>query len=117
MALELRLTKSVIKTRPIGSRRQDTSPNLRKNRTVVNQNFRKLLLPGLVRCGISWVLIAGFYLLLWLYKDRVISLRTKAGFDTITIALSIAFGLNIADALKGIALNLRWWFLSRKKRP
>lgn len=33
------------------------------------------------------------------------------------VALSIAFGLNAASALKAIALDLRWWILSMGKRP
>lgn len=66
---------------------------------------------------ISWVLIAGFYLSLWLYKDKVISPGKKSVFDAITVAISIAFGLNIASSLKEVALNLRWWILGSKRRP
>lgn len=88
-----------------------------KNETRVKQDFIKILFPRLVRCGISWCLIAGFYASLWLFKDRVISPRAKSVFDTITVGLSIAFGLNIASSLKGIALDLRWWVLSTRKRP
>lgn len=76
----------------------------------------KLLLPGLGRCTISWVLTAAFYVSVWGYKDRVISPRTKSGFDVVTVALSIAFGMNVASSLKGTALDLRWWVLSKKKR-
>lgn len=87
------------------------------NEAGSEQNIVKIILPRLVRCLISWCLIAGFYASLWAFKDRVISPRTKSAFDTITIGLSIAFGLNIASSLKGIALDLRWWILSAKKRP
>ena len=59
----------------------------------------------------------GFYVLLWKFKKpRVISPETKSAFDAITVALSIAFGLNIASSLKGVALNARWWILSMKRR-
>jgi hypothetical protein len=50
------------------------------------------------------------------YKDRVISRKTKNLFDTFFTGLSIAFGMNVASGLKGIAVDLRWWVLSIKKR-
>ncbi|KAL8916717.1 MAG: hypothetical protein Q9208_008364 [Pyrenodesmia sp. 3 TL-2023] len=80
-------------------------------------NLKKLLLPGLVRCLISWFLIGAFYISSWKYKDRVLSPRAKSQFDAVTVALSIALGLNVASALKAIALDLRWWILSIEKRP
>lgn len=92
------------------------SPSHLKDKIGVNQNFTKLFLPGLARCLISWFLIGAFYVSLWKYKDRVLSPRAKSQFDSITVALSIAFGLNIASALKAIALDLRWWVLSMRKR-
>ena len=101
---------------PISMAQRDFHSSLHNSEIKINQNFTKLLLPGLVRCLISWILIAGFYISLWKYKDRVISPRTKSGFDAITVALSIAFGLNIASSLKAIALDLRWWVLSMKRR-
>lgn len=85
--------------------------------TGAKRCFVKILLPRLVRCWIGWCLIAGFYVSLWSFKDRVISPRTKSVFDTITIGLSIAFGMSIASSLKGVALDLRWWILSTGKRP
>jgi hypothetical protein len=83
---------------------------------VVTKNDIKHALPGLVSCAISWLLIASFYTLVWLHKDRVISPHTKSTFDAVVVGLGIAFGLNIASGLKGIALDLRWWILNRRKR-
>lgn len=74
-------------------------------------------LHGFVRCIITWLLIVGFYLSLWLYKDKVISPGAKSMFDTITVVLSLAFGLNIASSLKEIALDFRWWILEHRRRP
>jgi len=99
---------------PAPTRCQSTLPKTRAKKT---SNSTSIFLLGLVRCIISWVLIAGFYLSLWLYKDKVISPGTKSVFDVITVALSIAFGLNIASSLKEIALNLRWWILGYGRRP
>lgn len=47
----------------------------------------------------------------------MLSPHSKSIFDAITIGISIAFGLNIASALKANALDLRWWILSFEKRP
>jgi hypothetical protein len=88
-----------------------------KSNSGLKSNFIQLSLRGLARCVISWVLIAGFYISLWMYKDRVISPERKSGFDAITVALSIALGLNIASSLKSIALDLRWWVLGKRRRP
>lgn len=98
------------------ARYQQLIPYRQKSKVDVNQNITKLLMPGLARCLISWILIGGFYASVWGYKDRVLSPRTKSLFDAITVALSIAFGLNIASSLKAIALDLRWWVLSIKRR-
>lgn len=76
-----------------------------------------LFLHGFVRCIMTWVLTAGFYLSLRLYQDRVISPGAKSMFDAITVVLSIAFGLNIASSLKEIALEFRWWILGHRQRP
>ena len=101
----------------VTTRHQVFDPSHLKQKVRLNQSFVKLFLPGLARCLISWLLIGAFYISLWRYKDRILSPRTKSHFDTITVALSIALGLNVASALKTIALDLRWWFLSMGKRP
>ncbi|KAK3171024.1 hypothetical protein OEA41_003108 [Lepraria neglecta] len=99
---------------PAPTRHPSTLPKTRAKKT---SNSTIILLHGLVRCIVTWVLIAGFYLSLWLYKDRVISPGAKSVFDAINVALSIAFGLNIASSLKEIALDFRWWILGYRRRP
>jgi hypothetical protein len=37
-------------------------------------------------------------------------------YNTVTTAISIALGLNIASAFKDMALNMRWPILSARKR-
>jgi len=86
------------------------------SKVEVDHSFIKLLLPGLLRCTVSGLLIAGFYISVWNSKDQVVSPKTKAQFDAITVALSIAFGLNIVSSLKAIVLDLRWWILSIERR-
>jgi hypothetical protein len=77
----------------------------------------KQFFPGLTRWVITLLLSGGFYLSVQLYRDRVISTTTKSTFDAIIVGFSIAFGLNIASALKAVAMDLRWWVLSMKRRP
>jgi hypothetical protein len=84
--------------------------------TLPTKNGSKRALPGLLSCVISWLLIASFYALVWLYKGRVISPHTKSTFDASVVWLGIVFGLNIASGLEEIALDLRWWVLNDRKR-
>lgn len=91
-------------------------PNTHPPGAKRTSNVHRILLHGLARCVISWILMVGFYLSLWLYKDRVISPRTKSTFDAINIGLSIAFGLNIASSLKSVALDVRWWILDLRRK-
>ena len=107
-----RLTASAPRS-PNPKRLQQKSLRARTKSTSI---LSRVLLHGLARCAISWIIIAGFYLSLWLFKDRVISPRMKSGFDAINIALSIAFGLNIASSLKAVALDLRWWIVDLRQR-
>ncbi|KAL1797952.1 hypothetical protein ACET3X_004558 [Alternaria dauci] len=84
--------------------------------TLLTKNEIRHALPGLVSCAISWILIASFYALVWLHKDRVISPHTKSTFDAAVVGLGIVFGLNVASGFKRIALDLRWWILNSRKR-
>jgi hypothetical protein len=83
---------------------------------IVTKNELRHAVPGLISCAISWLLIACFYAFVWLFKDRVISTDTKSQFDGAVVGWGIVFGLNVTSGLKGIALDLRWWVLNRRKR-
>ncbi|CAO2648686.1 Nn.00g079530.m01.CDS01 [Neocucurbitaria sp. VM-36] len=98
---------------PSGS---DHHLKVRSSQFVVKSHGIKHASPGLISCAITWLLVASFYILIWLHKDRVISPQTKSNFDAVVVALSMVFGLNIASGLKGIALDLRWWILDARKR-
>jgi hypothetical protein len=84
--------------------------------SLLNQNFRTLVIHGLIRWIITVILIAGFYLVVRLYQNRILTPDSKGTFGFIIIGLSIGLGLNIASALKAAALDLRWWILTRKRR-
>jgi hypothetical protein len=54
---------------------------------------------------------------MYYYWDKVImDENQKRWFNTWTVALSIAMGLNMASSFKEMALNLRWWLLSCSDR-
>ena len=81
------------------------------------KQLRKLLLEGLCRWAITAVLILCLYITLWHYSNKpVMSQAKKLQFNTLVTGLSIGLGLSIADSLKQMALELRWWILSLRKR-
>lgn len=40
----------------------------------------------------------------------------KREFNTVITALSLALGFNLAASFKAMAIDMRWWILSRKRR-
>jgi hypothetical protein len=49
-------------------------------------------------------------------RDQVMSHDVKTWFNTITIGLLMALGTSVTEAFKRMAVDIRWWILSRKKR-
>lgn len=41
----------------------------------------------------------------------------KRIFNTLVTALSMSLGIAIASSFKQVAVNIRWWILSRRRRP
>lgn len=81
------------------------------------KQLRRLLLDGLARWSLTAMLILCLYLTLWHYSAmEVMSRAQKLQFNGLVTGLSIALALSIASSLKEIALEARWWILSRKKR-
>jgi hypothetical protein len=81
------------------------------------KQLRKLLLDGLVRWVVTALVILCLYLTLWHYSAKeVMSQAKRLQFNALVTGLSIALGLSIASGLKEMALEIRWWILSRKKR-
>ncbi|MCJ1395636.1 hypothetical protein MMC18_008522 [Xylographa bjoerkii] len=92
-------------------------PDLSREFSPRKQLF-SLLSFGLVRFIVTGVLVGGLYATLWLYEsESVMSELQKKLFNTIVTALSMALGINIASSFKNVALDTRWFFLSRKGRP
>jgi len=58
------------------------------------------------------------YGVIYYYQSRSLMNKVqKNTFNTLTTAISIALGLNIASSLKSMAIDARWWILSQRRRP
>lgn len=95
-----------------------------KNHTHLARNFGpfkqllRLLSWGLARFIVTGILVGGLYVTLWTFQAKSVMDETqKKLFNTIVTALSMALGINIASSFKNVAIDTRWWFLSRKRRP
>lgn len=75
---------------------------------LIGSSFRWLITAGL--CG-GYVLATRIY-----QKKGAQSEAQKKMYNSITVGISIALGLNIASAFKDMALNMRWPILSGRKR-
>ena len=81
------------------------------------KQLRGLLLHGLVGWSMTALLVLCLYLTLWRYSSKaVMSQNGKLQFNALVTGISIALGLNIASSLREMALETRWWILSRRKR-
>jgi hypothetical protein len=81
-----------------------------------SKNLRGFVIAGFIKWLITAVLLMGFVLAIYFYQGRVLSDNDKSIFDSIIVTLSLVVGLNIASALKDIARQMRWWFLSLTRR-
>jgi hypothetical protein len=63
------------------------------------------------------LLIASLLLLtIWQFgKRQVISIKWKRWFNAINLGLSMALGMSVQRGFKGMAVDLRWWILSRRR--
>ena len=62
--------------------------------------------------------MGGLYATLWLFEAKsAMNEVQKKVFNTIITGLSMALGINIASSFKNVAVDTRWFFLSRKNRP
>ncbi|KAH6714745.1 hypothetical protein BKA61DRAFT_517997, partial [Leptodontidium sp. MPI-SDFR-AT-0119] len=64
------------------------------------------------------MLVSVIYCVLYsFHKKPVMDDKSKKVFNLLIIGASLALGLNIANSLKGMAVDFRWWLLAHKKRP
>jgi hypothetical protein len=93
-------------------------PPKKTHRFVRKRQLLTLLLEGSARFFITVGLTAGLLLTLFYYaKMPVLRESQKKMFNTLVTSLSMSLGIAIASSFKEVAINIRWWVLSRKKRP
>ena len=81
------------------------------------KQFWKMFTKGLVR--FLFTLIAAVLLVLAIFlfsRKNVISSERKKWFNAINTGLSLALGMSIAHGFKAMAIDIRWWILSRQTR-
>ena len=79
--------------------------------------LRDLLVQGLK----DWLVVVILLVALWaeiyaLSKKAVLSKNMKNLHNFLNVGLSLAIGIAIVTGLKRMMQNMRWWFLSLKKR-
>ncbi|KAE8444531.1 hypothetical protein EG329_014455 [Mollisiaceae sp. DMI_Dod_QoI] len=85
---------------------------------VRRQQLWKLLSKGFLRFCITIILTVTLLWTIVAYsKIPVLVDSQKRIFNTLVTALSMSLGIAIASSFKQVAVNVRWWILSRKKRP
>jgi hypothetical protein len=83
-----------------------------------HRQFVRLACRGFVRFLLTTTLVFALYGTLKGYEHHgLIGATGKKLYNTLVTGLSMALGISLASSFKAIALDLRWFILSRKKRP
>ena len=81
------------------------------------KQLRSLLIEGFKRCMITLVLESFLFGTIYGFsKYDVMTAAELAWYNSLVTGLSMALGISIGSSFKDIAINLRWWFLSRERR-
>ncbi len=82
------------------------------------RQFVQLARQGLVRFLLTTTLVFALYGTLKGYEHHGLIGKTgKKLYNTLVTGLSMALGISLASSFKAVALDLRWFILSRKQRP
>ena len=93
-------------------------PPKSSHKFVRRRQLRKLLFKGFLRFFITVTLTATLLWTIFGYAKKPVMVdRQKSIFNTLVTALSMSLGIAIASSFKEVAINIRWWVLSRRKRP
>jgi hypothetical protein len=93
-------------------------PPKNSHKFLRRRQLRKLLLKGFLRFFITVTLIVTFLWTIFGYAKKPVMVDgQKRIFNTLVTALSMSLGIAIASSFKEVAINIRWWVLSRRKRP
>jgi hypothetical protein len=81
------------------------------------EQFKNLFCHGLKKFAITFVLVILFMVTIKEFsKDNAWSHNKKLVFNSVITGLSMALGMSVTEAFKCMAIDIRWWILSRKKR-
>lgn len=93
-------------------------PTKNSHKFARRRQLRRLLFKGFLRFFITVALTATLLWTIFGYAKKPVMVdRQKRIFNTLVTALSMSLGIAIASSFKEVAINIRWWVLSRKKRP
>jgi len=96
--------------------------NPSRNRRLIHnfnseRQFWRLFGWGFIRFLGTFIIVVVFVTTIWLFsKKQVMSSKWKKWFNAISTGLSIALGISLAHSFKCMAVDLRWWILSRRTR-
>jgi hypothetical protein len=91
--------------------------NAYANKYSPREQLRTLLFKGFKRFMITFVLVSCLLGTIFGFSTYDAMTSTEVGwYNTLLTGLSMALGISIGSSFKDIALNLRWWFLSQKRR-
>jgi hypothetical protein len=83
-----------------------------------SKQLLQLFFWGFLRWFVTSGLLALLGITIWKYSTySIISNDERLWFNAILTGLSIVIGLAIASSLNAMTFNMRWWFLSLRKRP
>jgi hypothetical protein len=80
------------------------------------QQFWRIFSNGLLRflVTLGFAVLLGVAIFVFSQKN-VISDNGKKWFNAVSTGLSLALGMSIAHGFKAMAIDLRWWILSRQR--
>jgi hypothetical protein len=81
------------------------------------KQFWKLFRGGLGKFTITLVLAILLLSAIYMFSSKpVMNRKWKRWFNAINTGISLALGMSVANGLKSMVVDLRWFILSRKRR-
>ncbi|KAF5017633.1 hypothetical protein F66182_10419 [Fusarium sp. NRRL 66182] len=82
------------------------------------KNLPRSIAANLVRWFCTAIFVVAIYLVLLHYsRKEIISTAKKREFNALIIGLSLGLGMSITVSLEAMAVEIRWWILSRRNWP
>ncbi len=96
-------------------RDSDDNADRANRKSAKDDLVRRFLWLGSIRWITSVALAIVYWIVIRVHQFRTLTSNQKSVFDAVIVALSLALGLNIATALRDVALHMRLWFLDKKQ--